>query len=296
MKYLSLNAYAKENFQMKLYRLSLDGGFTCPNRDGLLGTNGCIFCDGHGAGSFSGGRTISIKEQLQNQKELISGKLPKGPVGYIAYFQAFTNTYAPVERLKSLYLEAVEDPEVKVLSIATRPDCLSKEVLLLLKEVNEIIPVWVELGLQTSKTESVSYIRRGYENEVYEKAVKDLKEIGISQIITHVILFLPGETEEDMLNTIRFSLESGTTGLKLQLLHVLKCTDLEKDYLLGKFSLPDMEEYIQMVKKCLSIIPEDIVIHRLTGDGDKRNLVAPLWSADKKRVLNAMKKELDCEI
>lgn len=295
--YYALNSYAKDEYAMKLYKASLDGGFTCPNRDGSKGIGGCIFCDNEGSGHFTGkdaGNCTSITEQLVRAKGLVSAKLPKNSnVGYIAYFQAYTSTYAPVERLRSLYEEAIIDSEVKVLSIATRPDCLEKEVLDLLKEINSKIPVWIELGLQTSKETSATMINRCYDNKVYCKAVSDLRRAGIKHIITHVILGLPGESVEDMLDTVRFACETGTDGIKLQLLHVLKGTKLAAMYDAGEFEVLSLEEYAEIVKKAVDIIPPDIVIHRITGDGDKNKLVAPMWSADKKRVLNYMRKTLE---
>jgi|GEM_PF-107110 len=292
--YYSLSDYAMDAYGKKLYRLSLDGGFTCPNRDGKIDTHGCIFCDAGGAGDFGGGgkeRRLPIAEQLENQKQLIAPKLPKTkPVGYIAYFQSFTGTYAPIEYLRKQYEEAIKDPQVKVLSIATRPDCLGEDVLVLLQEMNQKIPVWIELGLQTSNEKTARYIRRGYDRKVYETAVRHLNEIGISQIITHIILGLPGEREEDMKKSVSYAISCGTTGLKLQLLHVLENTDLACDYENGLFEVLSFEDYIRITKECVALIPPDVVAHRLTGDGNKRHLIAPLWSADKKRVINAMKK------
>ncbi len=288
MKYYSLNEYLKTTFGCKVYKIALDGGFTCPNRDGSIGMGGCIFCSQGGSGEFASGRCLSVSEQIENGKELVASKLPKTrEVTYIAYFQAFTNTYAPVDVLHNKYLEAIKHPDVAVLSIATRPDCLGSDVLELLSEMNLIKPVWVELGLQTTKEESVKYIRRGYENSVYDTAVTALKSRGIN-VVTHVILGLPGETKTDMLNTVRHVCEVGSDGIKLQLLHVLKDTDLEKDYLAGKFKCLEMDEYLDILKDCVALLPENMVVHRVTGDPDKKLLVAPMWCADKKRVLNAI--------
>jgi len=301
LPYYSLNEYVWDTFGMKLYRLSLDGGFTCPNRDGTIGTDGCIFCDAGGAGDFGGGgerankgRVIRpIKDQLAQQKQMVAKKLPKTkPVGYIAYFQSFTSTYGSVEYLREKYEEALEDPEVKVLSIGTRPDCLGPDVLALLKEMNKRLPVWVELGLQTSNEATAEYIRRGYPNAVYEKAVQDLFAIGIPQVITHIILGLPGETKSDMLATVDYVVKCGSNGVKLQLLHVLENTDMAKDYAQGKFQTLEFDEYLNITKECIEHLPETVVVHRLTGDGNKWHLIAPMWSADKKRVLNEMKKIL----
>ena len=272
MEYYSLNCYLQDTFGEKVYKIALDGGFTCPNRDGTLDTRGCIFCSGAGSGEFAGKRTDSITDQIEKGKERLRNKIKDGR--YIAYFQAFTNTYAPVNRLRKLYEEAVSHPDIAVLSIATRPDCLPGEVISLLEEMNRIKPVWVELGLQTIHEKTADYIRRGYPLSVYEEAVKKLKDIGV-QVITHVILG-----------------NSGADGIKLQLLHVIKGTDLEKDYERGKFRVMEMEEYVHLVADCLALLPENMVIHRMTGDGDKRTLAAPLWSMDKKRVLNALNKAI----
>jgi len=294
----TLNDYCEAFYKRKLYKLSLDGGFTCPNRDGTIGVNGCIFCDGDGSGAFSGTanskkRDAIIKSQLAFQKELIKNKLPKEkPYGYIAYFQAFTGTYAPIERLRELYFAAIEDEKVYVLSIATRPDCLSDEVCALLSEINKIKPVWVELGLQTIHKDTAKYIRRGYPLKEYDLALRKLKKIGITQIITHVILGLPNETKKDVCETVRYVGRSQSDGIKLQLLHVLSGTDLETEYANGKISVMDMENYIDTLKACIEELPKDMVIHRLTGDGDKKKLIAPLWSGDKKMVLARINKEL----
>ena len=289
MEYYSLNQYLKDTFGHKVYKIALDGGFTCPNRDGTLDTRGCIFCSGAGSGEFAGSREESITFQIENGKARLDKKIQNGK--YIAYFQAFTNTYAPVARLKMLYEEAINHPDIVALSIATRPDCLSKEVLLLLQELNQIKPVWVELGLQTIHEKTAEYIRRGYALPVYDEAVRKLKEIGI-QIIVHVILGLPGETESDMKETVSYVGKSGADGIKLQLLHVIKGTDLEREYLEGKFSVLGMEEYVNLVAECIALLPKHMVIHRMTGDGDKKTLTAPLWSMDKKRVLNALNKAI----
>ena len=290
--YYSLNNYLKKRFGCKVLKLSLDAGCTCPNRDGTIDTGGCIFCSAGGSGDFAGDRSLPIKEQLRLGKEFIKSKNPKNEsVKYIAYFQAFTNTYGNLCKLKEKYLEAVSDPEVCCISIVTRPDCLGDDVLEVLKYLNSIKPVWVELGLQTVKEESIRYIRRGYDTSVYDAAVKNLKEAGI-EVITHVILGLPGETKEDMLKTVRYVAASGVQGIKLQLLHVLKGTDMLKDYEAGLFKALSMDEYIDIVCDSIAELPVSMVIHRLTGDGDKKILVSPLWSADKKKVLNAMKERL----
>lgn len=289
MEYYSLNRYLIDTFGCKVYKIALDGGFTCPNRDGTLGKRGCIFCSGMGSGDFAGSRTMSITEQIEHGKKRIENKIKNGK--YIAYFQAFTNTYAPVSRLRVLYKEAMAHPDIVAISIATRPDCISDEVIDLLCELNEDKPVWIELGLQTIHEKTAAYIRRGYPLSVYDETVRRLKAAGIT-VITHVILGLPGETRKQMLETASYVGESGVDGVKLQLLHVLKGTDLEQEYLAGKFNVLSMEEYVELVTDCIARLPENMVIHRMTGDGDKRMLIAPLWSGDKKKVLNALNKAI----
>lgn len=289
MEYLSFNKYLKDKFDQKVYKISLDGGFTCPNRDGKTGTRGCIFCSKGGSGDFAESREMSITEQIESGKKKVEKKIKSGK--YIAYFQAFTNTYAPVETLRQKYEEAINHPDIVALSIATRPDCLGDDVLRLLDEMNKIKPVFVELGLQTIHQKSAKYIRRGYDLSVYDKAVRDLKKIGVN-VVVHVILGLPNESENDMLETVKYVCESGANGIKLQLLHVIDGTDLAKDYEKGLFKTLEFDEYVNLIVKCVKIIPNDIVIHRLTGDGAKKDLIAPLWSADKKRVLNAINKAL----
>lgn len=289
MEYLSFNKYLKDKFGQKVYKISLDGGFTCPNRDGKTGTRGCIFCSKGGSGDFAESREMSITEQIENGKKRVEKKIKSGK--YIAYFQAFTNTYAPVEILRQKYEEAINHPDIVALSIATRPDCLGDDVLRLLDEMNKIKPVFVELGLQTIHQKSAKYIRRGYDLSVYDKAVRDFKKIGVN-VVVHVILGLPNESENDMLETVKYVCESGANGIKLQLLHVIDGTDLAKDYEKGLFKTLEFDEYVNLIVKCVKIIPKDIVIHRLTGDGAKKDLIAPLWSADKKRVLNAINKAL----
>lgn len=276
-----LSQYYREKFGCKVYKLSLDGGFTCPNRDGSLGTEGCIFCTG--SGEFAEGGSLPIAVQLERAKLRVNQKNKDGK--YIAYFQAFTNTYAPVEHLRKRYLEAIAPEEVVGLSIGTRPDCLGADVVQLLTQINRIKPVSVELGLQTIHEETARYIRRGYETQVYFDAVKQLKAAGI-EVVTHIILGLPGETEEMMQQTTKAAVDAGTDGVKFHLLHVLKGTDLAKEYAAGKFQCLSLEEYGAILKKCVDILPEEVVIHRITGDGAKKDLIAPLWSGDKKRVLN----------
>jgi radical SAM protein (TIGR01212 family) len=289
MEYLSFNKYLKDKFGQKVYKISLDGGFTCPNRDGKIDTRGCIFCSKGGSGDFAQNRNLSITEQIESGKKIVEKKIKSGK--YIAYFQAFTNTYAPVEILRAKYSEAMNHPDIVALSIATRPDCLGDDVIELLDEMNKIKPVFVELGLQTIHSDSAKYIRRGYSLEVYNEAVKKLKNIGVN-IVVHIILGLPNESEEDMLETVKYVCESGANGIKLQLLHIIAGTDLAKDYEKGLFKTLEFDEYVELIAKCVAIIPKNIVIHRLTGDGAKKDLIAPLWSADKKRVLNAINKAL----
>lgn len=285
MEYYSFNRYLREKFGCKVYKISINGGFTCPNRDGTLGTRGCIFCSAGGSGDFAESPELSITQQIEKGKERVKNKIKSGK--YIAYFQAFTNTYAPVETLRKKFTQAINHPDIVMLSVATRPDCLPEEVIELLKELNEIKPVCVELGLQTIHEKSAEYIRRGYKLECYDNAVKRLKAAEL-EVVCHIILGLPGETKSDMLESVDYACKSGIDGIKLQLLHVLKGTDLAKDYENGKFKVLTMDEYLDILKSCLDIIPKNIVIHRLTGDGAKKDLIAPLWSADKKRVLNAV--------
>ena len=284
MKIYSLNDHCRKQFGKKLYKLALDGGFTCPNRDGSKGTNGCVFCSAGGSGDFAeSGEDLAA--QIERAKARVAAKNKAG--GYIAYFQSFTNTYAPAEKLASLFSRVIARPDIDVLSIATRPDCLPDETVELLSRLNRVKPVWVELGLQTVKPESVRFIRRAYETPLYADAVSRLKKNGI-ETVTHVILGLPGETKEDMLETVRYAAACGTDGLKLQLLHVLTDSDLYPLWLRGEIPTLSLEEYLGLLSFLIPEIPAHIVLHRLTGDGPKRTLAAPLWTADKKRVLNAI--------
>ena len=286
MYYYSLNEYLKKTFGEKVYKLSLDGGMTCPNRDGTLDTRGCVFCSAGGSGEFAARRGLSVPEQLEQAKRRVRGKTDCKR--FIAYFQPFTNTYAPVGYLRGIFEAAIAPDEIAALSIATRPDCLGADVIALLSELNQKKPVWAELGLQTVHPASAAYIRRGYGLEVYDDAVRRLRSEGI-QVITHVILGLPNESREDMLQSVRYAGER-SDGIKLQLLHVLNGTDLLRDYREKLFTVMEQEEYIELLCDCVEALPRNVVIHRLTGDGDKRLLVAPMWSADKKRVLNAVSK------
>lgn len=281
--YHSLDYMLKERFGEKVYKLTLNGGMSCPNRDGKLGTGGCIFCSAGGSGDFAGDPAQSIDQQIAQQKELICKKRPVNT--FIAYFQAYTNTYAPVEYLRALFTQALSHPEVAALSIGTRPDCLGEDVLDLLSQLNRIKPVWVELGLQTIHPATARYIRQGYPLSCFEEAVKNLHARDLD-IIVHTILGLPGETTEQMLQTISFLNHQPIQGIKMQLLHVLKGTDLADDYLAGKFSVLSQEAYVDLVISCLEHLSPDIVVHRITGDGPRDLLIAPLWSSAKRTVLN----------
>lgn len=288
MKYTTLNSYLKEKFGCKVYKISLDCGFTCPNRDGTLGYGGCIFCSEGGSGDFAESRALGVTEQIESGKERVKNKIKSGK--YIAYFQAFTNTYADVNTLEKMFSEAINHPDIVALSIATRPDCLEQEKIELLSRLNKIKPIFVELGLQTVNEKTAKYIRRGYTLDVYDDAVERLHEQGIN-VVTHLIIGLPYETKEDMLSSVKYVCKV-TDGIKLQLLHILNGTDLAKDYFEHKFEVLSLEEYTDIISECVKIIPENVVIHRLTGDGAKKDLIAPLWSADKKKVLNTINKRL----
>ena len=287
-RYLSLNSYLRTHFGGKLYKLALSGGMTCPNRDGSLDTRGCIFCSAGGSGEFAAQPCGDIAEQIAQAKARVSAKT-KGTVGYIAYFQSYTNTYAPVERLRELFSAAILQEDVRVLSIATRPDCLGEDVVALLSELNKIKPVWVELGLQTAREDTAEYIRRGYRNAVYADAAARLVSAGI-EVITHIIIGLPGETKEDVLAAARYAYQCGSRGVKLQLLHILEGCDLAEEYRAGRVRVMEMQEYFETLHYVIGRIPRDMVIHRLTGDGPKSLLIAPLWTADKKNVLNSLKR------
>ena len=287
--YKTLSDHYKEKFGCKVYKLSIDAGFTCPNRDGTLGTGGCIFCSASGGGEFAEGGCRDISEQLERAKARVAAKNKGGK--YIAYFQSFTNTYGPIEKLRTLYTAAIAPNEILGLSIGTRPDCLPDETIDLLAGINRIKPVSVELGLQTVHPSSVRYIRRGYENEVYFDAVRRLKAAGI-EVVTHIILGLPGETAEMAAETTRQAVAAGTDGVKFHLLHVLRGTDLAADFQAGKFRCLTMEEYADWLLTCLRQLSPETTVHRITGDGAKRDLIAPLWSADKKRVLNYLHRRL----
>ncbi len=285
--YYSLNEYLQDRFGEKVYKLSLDLGLTCPNRDGNLDNRGCIFC--HNGSSHFAQHGQNIEEQIEAAKSRISAKT--NAKKYIAYFQTYTNTYAPYDYLKDIFTRAINQDDIVAISIATRPDCLPDDIVDLLTKLNKVKPVWVELGLQTSNEQTAEYIRRFYPNRTYSDAVKRLKASGIDTI-THVILGLPGESEDDMLSSVKFAVDCGTKGIKLQLLHILKGTDLYIDYLKEEFHVLSLEEYIDIICRCLEIIPSNIVIHRITGDPPKSLLFKPDWCTDKKNVLNSINREL----
>ena len=284
-----LNDYIKIKYGKKLYKISLNGGMSCPNRDKSVGSGGCIFCSDDGSGSFAQSKSFSITEQIDKGIALISNKYSGN--SFIAYFQSFTNTYAPIDYLEKIFTEAISDERIKILSIATRPDCISNDCLALLNKLNKIKPVWIELGLQTSNENTARLINRCYKNEVFSDSVARLNSFGIETII-HMIIGLPGESIEDMINTVHFINRHPVNGVKLQLLHVLKNTYLEKIYTNKLFDVLSLDEYIDILFRLIEELRSDIVIHRLTGDAPKKLLVAPLWSANKKLVLNTINKNL----
>ncbi len=286
--YRSLNDYLNEKFNCKVYKLAISGGMSCPNRDGTLSNDGCIFCSAFGSGDFAEQRCDSIFEQIEKAKSRVSNKIKTNK--YIAYFQDFTNTYAPIEYLEKIFTEAISHPDIVALSIATRPDCLHDDVLNLLEKLNKIKPVWVELGLQTIHPATAELINRQYDLSVFDQAVFSLKNRGI-EVIVHMIIGLPFETEDMIYETAEYIGKSNADGIKIHLLHVLKGTKLAEMYEKSNFLLPTLEEYTNLLIGCLKRIPPEMVVHRLTGDGDKKNLIAPLWSADKKRVLNYINSE-----
>lgn len=286
--YYSANDFFKQKFGTKIIKISLDGGFTCPNRDGSLSTEGCIFCSGKGSGDFAGSRAKSITEQFEDMRYIMQKKWHSGK--YMAYFQAFTNTYAPIEVLREKYYEAISLPDTVALSIATRPDCINPEVINLLNELSQRVYVCVELGLQTTKPSSVELINRLYSNAVYEKACSELTKNGID-VITHIIVGLPNESLSDMLATLDFAVKCKTSGVKLQLLHIIKGTGLEKLYNDTNFHIPTLLEYAKTIVTLIEHLPSNIVVHRITGDGDKNTLLAPRWSLDKKVVRNTIASE-----
>lgn len=283
--YHSLDYMLRERFGEKVYKVTLNGGMSCPNRDGKLGTRGCIFCSAGGSGDFAADSSLSITEQIDRQISILSAKRPIHK--YIAYFQAFTNTYAPVEYLEKIFTEALSHPGIAALSIGTRPDCLGKDVVTLLSRLNRQKPVWVELGLQTIHEKTAAYIRRGYPLSCFEDAVKRLRSEDI-EVIVHTILGLPGESTQDILNTMEYLNHQDIQGIKLQLLHVLRGTDLASDYEKGLFCTYERDEYISLVISCLEHLRPDMVIHRIAGDGPKDLLISPLWASRKREVLNLL--------
>lgn len=285
-----LNTYLKNKYGKKIYKLSLNAGLTCPNRDGLIDTRGCIFCSKGGSGDFAPNPKLSITEQIETAKELVSKKITNGK--YIAYFQAYTNTYGPYDKLKELYYEAISHPDIVALSIATRPDCIDEKICQLLLDLNEIKPVYIELGLQTSNQASATFIRRGYDNSCFEKAIHMLNKLNI---VVHIIIGLPHEEKSDIINTIKYINQFPIHGVKLQLLHILKDTDLYDYYLLNPFHILTLDEYGDLLIECIKHLRDDIVIHRLTGDGPKKLLVEPSYSANKKLVLNYINRRLKDE-
>ena len=287
--YHSLDYMLRERFHEKIYKVTLNGGMTCPNRDGTLGNRGCIFCSAGGSGDFAASKELSISAQIEQQKAMLKGKRPIQK--YIAYFQAYTNTYGPIDHLRSIFTEAIQNPDIVALSIGTRPDCLGKEVLELLDELNQQKPVWLELGLQTIHESTAQYIRRGYSLSCFNNAVAALRERNI-EVIVHTILGLPGETPSEILQTMEYLNQMDIQGIKLQLLHVLRGTDLAEDYERGLFSVYTQEEYLNVLICCLEHLSPDIVIHRLTGDGPKDLLIAPLWASRKREVLNHLHHEM----
>ncbi len=287
-RYYSLNEYLKQTFGEKVYKLALDIGCTCPNRDGTMDTRGCIFC--HNGSSHFAEMGNDINMQIENAKSRVKNKSITNK--FIAYFQSFTNTYGDVQYLEKTFNTAIKRDDIVALSIGTRPDCLPNNILDMLEKLNKIKPVWVELGLQSTKPETVEYIRRGYDNSIYENAVRELKKRNIT-VITHIIIGLPNETKTDIFNTVDYAVKCGTDGLKLQLLHILKDTDLYEDFKQGFVTPLTLDVYMDILFDCIERIPENIVIHRITGDAPKKYLVEPQWSADKKKVLNTINREME---
>ncbi len=287
--YYSLNEYFRNKYGKKMYKLSISGGMTCPNRDGKIDARGCIFCSKGGSGEFASSPFLSITEQLELAKGKVKSKTKDN--SYIAYFQPYTNTYGDIDYLENIYSEAIKSDEIVGLAIATRPDCLGNNVLQLLNKINKIKPVWVELGLQSVHKSTSDYIRRGYELEVYDEAVKNLHNIGI-EVVTHLIIGLPYETDAMIYQSVKY-VGKVTDGIKLQLLHVIKDTDLAEEYYNKKFDVLSLEHYTDIICNSIELLPKNVVIHRITGDGDKKSLIAPLWSADKKKTLNYINSELD---
>ena len=284
-RYHSLNYFLRNKYGEKIYKIPLDGGFTCPNRDGKVAKGGCTFCSSHGSGDFAGSRILTITEQFDDRKKVMEKKWNKGK--YIAYFQAYTNTYAPIEELREKYSQAIAEENVVALSIATRPDCLGDDVLELLEEMSKKVYLWVELGLQTINDETAENFNRGYKFEVFKEGIKKLQDRGI-EVVVHSIFGLPGE----MLKTIDYIAHSGAQGIKFHLLHLMKYTKMAEQYYNGEFELLSEEDYIDLICEGISMIPEDMVVHRLTGDAPRATLIGPMWSLKKWEVLNAIDKAL----
>ena len=288
MSYYSVGEFYKEKFGSKVYKIAIDAGCTCPTRDGTKGNKGCIFCSANGSGDFVPSKKLSISEQIKQAKEIIQKKVKK-EIKYIAYFQNFTNTYGDEKLLVKKYNEAINCENVCGISIATRPDCISSSILKEIAALCKKTFVTIELGFQTSNEKSADYIRRGFSNQEYLEAVRRIHQADSRiHVVTHLIFGLPCETHDDMMNSVKFCLNAKTDGLKFTVLYVLKGTDLEKDYQAGKFDVLEMDEYFALLKSALELIPPKIVIHRLTGDGPKKLLIAPMWTANKKNVLNAI--------
>lgn len=288
-RYHSLNYFLRNKFGQKVYKISLDAGFSCPNRDGKISTGGCLFCSERGSGDFAGDRNFSIHKQFEDIEEMMHKKWKNGK--YIAYFQAYTNTYAPINVLKQKYTEALNEKDVVALAIATRPDCLEDEVLDLLEEINKEYYVWVELGLQTTNEKSAKLINRGYTLDVFEDAIKRLKERNIDFVV-HTIFGLPGESKTDMLKTVEYIAHCGARGIKFHLLHLMKGTPLVKLYEDGRLIFMEQDEYIDVICKSIAMLPQDMVVHRLTGDAPRNLLIGPMWSLKKWEVLNAIDKAM----
>ena len=288
-RYHSLNYFLRDKFGEKTFKISLDGGFSCPNRDGKISSGGCLFCSERGSGDFAGNREVSITKQFNDIKEMMAHKWKTGK--YIAYFQAYTNTYAPIEDLRKKYEEALNQEDVVAMAIATRPDCLDDDVLDLLEEINNKVYLWIELGLQTYSDETAKLINRGYKIEVFENAMRRLKERNID-VVVHDILGLPGETKEDMLKTIDYIAHSGAKGIKLHLLHLMEHTPMVKLYEMGKLEFLSKEDYIELITEGITLLPKDMVVHRLTGDAPRELLIGPMWSLNKWEVLNSIDKAL----
>ncbi|WP_040214254.1 TIGR01212 family radical SAM protein [Clostridium polynesiense] len=286
-RYNSLNYFLRKKFGEKVFKISLDAGFSCPNRDGTVSHGGCIFCSERGSGDFAGSRCFSISKQFKNIKEMMNKKWKQGK--YIAYFQAYTNTYAPIKELREKYNEAASQEGVAGIAIATRPDCLGEEVLNLLEEINKKVYLWVELGLQTSKDSTAKLINRGYDLKTFEEAVENLKKRNID-VVVHTIFGLPEEEEEDMINTVKYLSKLPIQGIKFHLLHLMEGTPMVKLYQQGRLKFLTQEQYIKLICRAITLLPENVVIHRLTGDSPRELLIGPMWSLKKWEILNSIDK------